>query len=64
MLLSNWFLRIHATASICFLYANPAASYRYEKPEDWSIVQVPLPTLRAGDVLIKVKVSRDPILIC
>jgi D-arabinitol dehydrogenase (NADP+) len=28
---------------------------RYEKPEDWSIVEVPLPTLRAGDVLIKVK---------
>ncbi|KAI0008487.1 GroES-like protein [Xylariaceae sp. FL0662B] len=28
---------------------------RYEKPEVWSIVQVPLPKLRAGDVLIKVK---------
>jgi D-arabinitol dehydrogenase (NADP+) len=28
---------------------------RYEKPEDWSIVEVPLPSLRPGDVLIKVK---------
>jgi D-arabinitol dehydrogenase (NADP+) len=28
---------------------------RYEKPEDWSIVEVPLPKLRPGDVLIKVK---------
>lgn len=28
---------------------------KYEKPEDWSIVEVPLPTLRKGDVLIKVK---------
>ncbi|KXJ96838.1 chaperonin 10-like protein [Microdochium bolleyi] len=28
---------------------------RYEKPEDWSIVEVPVPKLRAGDVLIKVK---------
>ncbi|KAI1179548.1 GroES-like protein [Nemania sp. FL0916] len=28
---------------------------RYEKPEVWDIVQVPLPTLRPGDVLIKVK---------
>ncbi|KFA78356.1 hypothetical protein S40288_05008 [Stachybotrys chartarum IBT 40288] len=28
---------------------------RYEKPEDWSIVQVPLPELRDNDVLIKVK---------
>ncbi|KAF2968782.1 hypothetical protein GQX73_g4801 [Xylaria multiplex] len=28
---------------------------RYEKPEVWGIVEVPLPTLRPGDVLIKVK---------
>ncbi|KAI1189564.1 GroES-like protein [Nemania serpens] len=28
---------------------------RYEKPEVWSIVEVPLPTLRPGDVLLKVK---------
>ncbi|KAL5612156.1 uncharacterized protein BROUX77_002312 [Berkeleyomyces rouxiae] len=28
---------------------------RYEKPEDFSIVEVPLPTLRENDVLVKVK---------
>ncbi|OBR06003.1 Alcohol dehydrogenase GroES-like domain-containing protein [Colletotrichum higginsianum IMI 349063] len=28
---------------------------RYEKPEDWSIVQVPLPELRENDVLVKVR---------
>ncbi|KAI1403799.1 GroES-like protein [Hypoxylon fuscum] len=28
---------------------------RYEKPEVWGIVDVPLPKLRAGDVLVKVK---------
>ncbi|KAI2611172.1 GroES-like protein [Hypoxylon fragiforme] len=28
---------------------------RYEKPEVWDIVDVPLPTIRPGDVLIKVK---------
>ncbi|KAH8161599.1 hypothetical protein CIB48_g6651 [Xylaria polymorpha] len=28
---------------------------RYEKPEVWGIVEVPLPTLRPGDVLLKVK---------
>ncbi|KAL2759545.1 hypothetical protein ACRALDRAFT_2030825 [Sodiomyces alcalophilus JCM 7366] len=28
---------------------------RYEKPEDWSIVQVPLPELRDNDVLVKVR---------
>lgn len=29
----------------------------YSKPETWEIVEVPLPTLRSGDVLIKVKAS-------
>ena len=28
---------------------------RYEKPEDWSIVEVPVPELRDNDVLIQVK---------
>ncbi|KAJ2906950.1 alcohol dehydrogenase GroES-like domain-containing protein [Zalerion maritima] len=28
---------------------------RYEKPGDFSVVQVPLPTLRSNDVLVKVK---------
>ncbi|KAF5137517.1 D-arabinitol dehydrogenase 1 [Metarhizium anisopliae] len=28
---------------------------RYEKPEDWSIVTVPLPELRDSDVLVQVK---------
>ncbi|KAF6793004.1 l-threonine 3-dehydrogenase [Colletotrichum sojae] len=28
---------------------------RYEKPEDWSIVQVPLPEIRENDVLVKVR---------
>ncbi|KAG6136047.1 hypothetical protein E4U38_001534 [Claviceps purpurea] len=28
---------------------------RYEKPEDWSIVKVPLPELRDNDVLVQVK---------
>ncbi|KAI1495872.1 GroES-like protein [Biscogniauxia marginata] len=28
---------------------------RYEKPREWSITEVPLPNLRPGDVLIKVK---------
>ncbi|KAF3361287.1 NADH-ubiquinone oxidoreductase 23 kDa subunit [Verticillium dahliae VDG1] len=28
---------------------------RYEKPEDWSIVEVPLPELRPNDILIKVR---------
>lgn len=28
---------------------------RYNKPEDFEIVKVPLPTLRDGDVLVKVK---------
>ena len=32
-----------------------AETYRYEKPEDWSIVTVPVPEVRENDVLIKVK---------
>ncbi|KAF7551960.1 hypothetical protein G7046_g7564 [Stylonectria norvegica] len=38
------------------LYADlPHHASRYEKPEDWSIVTVPLPKLRDNDVLVKVK---------
>ena len=33
----------------------PTATRRYEKPEDFSVVTVPLPEMRDGDVLIKVK---------
>lgn len=28
---------------------------RYEKPEDWSIVKVPLPKMRDNDVMVQVK---------
>ncbi|KAI1471903.1 GroES-like protein [Daldinia caldariorum] len=36
-------------------YLVNQSALRYEKPEVWGIVEVPLPTLRPGDVLIKVK---------
>ncbi|KAK9781054.1 putative NADP-dependent mannitol dehydrogenase [Seiridium cardinale] len=35
--------------------ADPVFPHRYEKPEDWSIVEVPLPKIRPDDVLVKVK---------
>jgi hypothetical protein len=36
-----------------------ACKTRYSKPEDFSIVRVPLPTLRDEDVLVKVQVSQQ-----
>jgi hypothetical protein len=33
--------------------------FSYSKPEDFSIVKVPLPTLRDDDVLVKVMVGSD-----
>lgn len=47
--------------SICFCFSTlplhvlTIALLRYEKPEDWSIVTVPLPELRDSDVLVQVK---------
>jgi hypothetical protein len=50
-------LALHGLYHAMFVQATDpdCLVYSYEKPEDWSIVQVPLPELRDNDVLIKVK---------